>query len=152
MISTNFTTNNKHIKAKWLLVAIFAATLVVPLLILLFNPTFESSQSVCPVKALTGFPCPGCGITKSIIFFYKGEILTSLSYHLLGIPAVIFAALSLAIVLLFKETPSAIKKIIFNKQLGFAFALFLVVYHSIRLVLFVSAHNMDEILKESIWK
>jgi hypothetical protein len=35
----------------------------------------ETAQSLCPFKMLTGFPCPGCGITKSMVYFYEGDIV-----------------------------------------------------------------------------
>ena len=48
------------------------------------NGHIETEQSLCPFKLLTGFPCPGCGITKSLIFLYKGNFLKSIYYHLFG--------------------------------------------------------------------
>lgn len=34
----------------------------------------ETDQSLCPFKMLTGFPCPGCGITKSLVYLYEGDL------------------------------------------------------------------------------
>ena len=47
------------------------------------NRHIETEQSLCPFKLLTGFPCPGCGITKSMIFLYEGDFLKSIYYSLL---------------------------------------------------------------------
>lgn len=30
-------------------------------------------QAFCPMVLLTGFPCPGCGLTRSILFFLTGQ-------------------------------------------------------------------------------
>lgn len=30
-------------------------------------------HTICPFKALTGFPCPACGLTHATIYFLKGD-------------------------------------------------------------------------------
>ena len=30
---------------------------------------------VCPVVLITGYPCPGCGLTRAFIFFFTGHPL-----------------------------------------------------------------------------
>ena len=58
------------------------AILAIPYFIMIQseNNNIETAQSLCPFKMLTGFPCPGCGITKSLIFFYEGDFLKSIYY------------------------------------------------------------------------
>ena len=34
-------------------------------------------------------PCSGCGLTRAIIYFMKGDIYTSIKYNMLGIPLTI---------------------------------------------------------------
>ncbi|MBL0258363.1 MAG: DUF2752 domain-containing protein [Bacteroidetes bacterium] len=80
----NFTINKKIIGISGALLA-----LLIPAIILLLNPHLEGDQSLCPFKMLTGFPCPGCGLTKSMVFFYEGDWNKSLSYHIFG-PAFTF--------------------------------------------------------------
>ncbi|WP_169311153.1 DUF2752 domain-containing protein [Thermodesulfatator indicus] len=29
---------------------------------------------ICPIKALTGYPCPGCGLTDAFRFLLQGEV------------------------------------------------------------------------------
>lgn len=116
------------------------------------NHSLDHEQSLCPLKMLTGFPCPTCGITKSIVYLYEGDILTSLSYHLLG-PIVVF--FSVFIIILFLVELKT-KKIYFrawflNKKFAYALAFFLIIYHTIRLVIFIKANNWDSIVKQSIW-
>lgn len=35
----------------------------------------------CPVSALTGIPCPACGLTRASIAFVKGDIHAAFAYH-----------------------------------------------------------------------
>jgi Protein of unknown function (DUF2752) len=117
------------------------------------NDHLKSDQSLCPLKMLTGFPCPSCGITKSMVYFYQGNLLKSIQYHILG-PVLIFFCLF--IIILFsielKTGKDNFKQYFYNKKLAYSLAIFLAVYHIIRLFFFVSNHSYQEILKESIWK
>ncbi len=130
-------------------------TLAIPYLIMLNTVTehLEHSQSLCPIKMLTGFPCPGCGITKSIIFLYEGNVVKSISYHIFG-PLVVAFCLAIIATLttsLFTEN-FYFKSILYNKKLAYFLAIFLAVYHLFRLYYFISENNLDSILRESIWK
>jgi hypothetical protein len=113
----------------------------------------KSAQSLCPFKLLTGFPCPSCGITKSIVYCYEGDLAKSISYHILG-PAVVFICLLVLIVLPIElyTKKDVFKKYFYSKKLAYSLAIFLGVYHIIRLVYFINQHSFQDILKESIWK
>jgi len=39
----------------------------------------------CAFKNLTGIPCPGCGLTRSIVAAAHGEIRESILHHRLGL-------------------------------------------------------------------
>jgi predicted RNA-binding Zn-ribbon protein involved in translation (DUF1610 family) len=113
----------------------------------------ETGQSFCPFKMLTGFPCPGCGITKSLVCSYEGEWYKSISYNLFGPFVIVFCIVTIVVL----TTEIITKKeyfnhILFSKKLAYSLAVFLIIYHIIRLVYFVKNHSLDEILKESIWK
>ena len=47
----------------------------------------------CPIKWLTGIPCPGCGITRSCIAFLNLDFKAAFEYHaltLIVIPAFVY--------------------------------------------------------------
>ena|ERR1035437_9382217 len=35
----------------------------------------------CIIKFITGFPCPGCGMTRAWIAFFEGNLLESFKWH-----------------------------------------------------------------------
>jgi hypothetical protein len=101
---------------------------------------------------VTGFPCPGCGITKSLVYFYQGDLYRSISYHILGPFVIVFCVLSIIILV----TELITKKeyfggLLYNKKLAYGLAAFLAVYHFIRVIFFVSNNSFDDILRQSIW-
>lgn len=42
----------------------------------------------CPFKAITGIPCPGCGMTRAVLHACKGDFREAFRYHPLWIVAV----------------------------------------------------------------
>ena len=130
-------------------------TLAIPYFLMLHNVNghIESEQSLCPFKMLTGFPCPGCGITKSLIFFYEGDFLKSIQYHLFGPITVLFCIATIATLTVSLFTNKRyFENILFNMKLAYTLGIILATYHSIRLILFVYSHSIDDILRESIWR
>jgi hypothetical protein len=113
----------------------------------------ESQQSFCPFKMLTGFPCPGCGITKSLICVYQGNIYQSLYYHLFGPLAFLFCItviLVLSTELISKK--EYFRSILYSKKIAYFLGFSLAMYHLIRLVYFIKINSIDDILRQSIWK
>ncbi|MFB8276757.1 DUF2752 domain-containing protein [Nocardia colli] len=53
------------------------------------DPHVEGSYGVCPVYALTGFWCPGCGGMRAIHNLTDGHLLDSLHSNLLAVPLVL---------------------------------------------------------------
>jgi Protein of unknown function (DUF2752) len=51
---------------------------------------------LCPFRTLTGVPCAGCGLTRSVIQAARGEWVAALRLHPLG-PALCLALLSVAL-------------------------------------------------------
>jgi hypothetical protein len=129
-------------------------TLIVPFFIQQNNSgNLDNEQSLCPFKMLTGFPCPGCGITKSIVYFYEGDIYRSLLHHLFGPIFVLFCVLILfkLIAEIFYQKPF-FDKIFYSMKLAYLMGILLGIYHLIRLFFYIKNNNLDTILKQSIWK
>jgi len=52
---------------------------------------------VCPMAALTGIPCPGCGMTRAALSALHGDFATSLRFHPLGMIIIpLFATYAIA--------------------------------------------------------
>jgi hypothetical protein len=46
----------------------------------------ERTPVLCPIRRVTGRPCPGCGLTRSITHALHGNLAASLHHHPLGLP------------------------------------------------------------------
>lgn len=46
---------------------------------------------VCPINYITGFPCPACGITRSLFMIIKGYFFESLKFHPFSFIILIYA-------------------------------------------------------------
>jgi hypothetical protein len=154
MILINYTVNTKD-KRKIYGIIGATITLMVPFFLMFFNGNnhLETDQSLCPFKMITGFPCPGCGITKSLVYFYEGDFYKSISYHILGPFVIVFSLIAIVVL----TTELITKKeyfnaVMYNKKLAYGLGFFLVGYHIIRLILFIKNNSLDSILKESIWR
>jgi hypothetical protein len=49
--------------------------------------------NVCIFRATTGLPCPGCGLTRSIVVAAHGHMAASISHHRLGLLTLIYVIL-----------------------------------------------------------
>lgn len=45
---------------------------------------------ICTFRGLTGIPCPGCGLLRSVVFAVHGKLGKSLEYHRLGIVTIVY--------------------------------------------------------------
>lgn len=130
-------------------------TLMVPFFLMFFNGDnqLETDQSLCPFKMVAGFPCPGCGITKSLVYFYEGDFYKSISYHILGPFVIVFCIVTIVVLTMELITKKEyFNTVLYNKKLAYGLGFFLVGYHIIRLFLFVKNNSLDFILKQSIWR
>lgn len=48
---------------------------------------------VCPLRTVTGIPCPGCGMTRAVVAGVHGDILGSLRYNPAGLLVIALAIL-----------------------------------------------------------
>lgn len=48
-----------------------------------FDPTTTGFFPVCPLYAITGIACPGCGLTRGFHALFHGDILAAFDYNAL---------------------------------------------------------------------
>ena len=48
-----------------------------------FDPSTAGFFPVCPLYSMTGFACPGCGLTRGFHALFHGDILTALDHNAL---------------------------------------------------------------------
>ena len=128
---------------------------MVPFFLMFFNHDnhLETDQSLCPLKMLSGFPCPGCGITKSLVYFYEGDLQKSFYYHVLGPLVIVFCIatiLVLSVELITKK--EYFNNFLFNKKMAYGLGIFLATYHFFRILYFIKDNSIDDILHQSIWR
>ncbi|MDI6402611.1 DUF2752 domain-containing protein [Balneolaceae bacterium ANBcel3] len=101
-----------------------------------FAGSDKTTITLCPVKLSTGYPCPSCGTSTSVLLLLKGEMIPALLANPLGYLAfalMVFIPLWLLFDLFFKKT--SLYHIFFyaeriikeNKGLLFLFILLIVV-------------------------
>lgn len=47
-------------------------------------------HAFCPMVILTGLPCPGCGLTRAMVYLMTGRVGQSVQMHPMGIPIACF--------------------------------------------------------------
>jgi len=67
----------------------------------LFNHGMAPPFVICPLRHLTGIPCPGCGLTRSFMAIARGDLEYALSMHLFG--PVLFGAFVLVVIFMAAE-------------------------------------------------
>jgi len=48
-----------------------------------FDPSTAGFFPACPLYSLTGFACPGCGLTRGFHALFHGDVFTALDYNAL---------------------------------------------------------------------
>ena len=99
-------------------------------LVLMYVKIFRSlTGTACVISGVTGFPCPGCGMTRAWISFIKGDFLKAFKYNPLFLLTLLIVVTYL--VAYVKEIRlKSLNKIVFT-----IIGLFLIVY-IIRMVLY----------------
>ncbi len=153
MISINYINNRRsRLKIYGIIGAIL--TLIIPFFLMLQNEDhhLETDQSLCPFKMLTGFPCPGCGITKSLVYLYEGDLYKSFSYHLFGPFAFLFCLVTIAVLSIeLIKGSNYFGSIFYSKKLAYYLGYTLAAYHLVRIIHFIYSNSIQSILHQSVW-
>ncbi|MGI9034640.1 MAG: DUF2752 domain-containing protein [Pyrinomonadaceae bacterium] len=65
-----------------------------------FNPTTAGFFPPCPFHAMTGWNCPGCGLTRGFHALFRGDVLSALHYNaMLPVYAFIFGYILISLIL-----------------------------------------------------
>lgn len=71
------------IQNSWAIMIIVASIFIPPSII-------EHSPVICPFRLVTGYRCPGCGMTHSFIYFFHGKIAESIASNILSVIVIPF--------------------------------------------------------------
>ena len=65
-----------------------------------FEPTTAGFFPACPLYTITGYACPGCGLTRGFHALFHGDILTALDFNaLIPLVAIFFGYWFLSLIL-----------------------------------------------------
>ncbi|HEX7503563.1 MAG TPA: DUF2752 domain-containing protein [Acidobacteriota bacterium] len=99
---TSFITEsrNSFYWPRLLALGLLAGTLLLPLLA--FNwVTRPGTLVLCPLRAVTGVPCPSCGLTRALAHLERGHWADAVRFHPFA-PLVFLLVLALAVMLAFE--------------------------------------------------
>lgn len=99
---------------------------------------FTGNTSICIVKVHTGFPCPGCGMTRAMLAFFHMDFRNAFRWHPLW-PLVFILPVVLAIF----NYSKALKERYLSKMLLVTLLLIMSVYIMRMILLFPKTAPMD---------
>jgi hypothetical protein len=99
---TSFITESRH-SFYWprlLALGLLAGVLLLPLLAFDWV-TAPGPLTLCPLRAVTGIPCPSCGLTRALAHLERGHWAEAVRFHPFA-PLVFLLVLALVLMLLFE--------------------------------------------------
>ncbi len=70
----------------------------------------------CPIRALTGVPCPGCGLTHAVLQILQGDVISSLQTHAFAPVALLAPGVMLAALVLPERYRQGVISIVSNLE------------------------------------
>lgn len=111
-----------------------AATILVSVL---YAPWSTTGPILCPLRLVTGLPCPGCGLTRSFCAMTRGHFGEAFGYHIFGpflFVAVLIGTPMLAYEGITHRPIKLLERALFSKRIASFAAVALFGYHAVRLV------------------
>ncbi|WP_235526419.1 DUF2752 domain-containing protein [Nostoc piscinale] len=102
-----------------------------------YNQNYRLGFLVCPIRHLTGIPCPTCGMTRSFMAIGRGNLNQAFAENLFG--PILFASFLIAIVhvtleLLTRQQITTLHcQLLRLKKVQILFFLTVLIYHTFRL-------------------
>lgn len=101
-------------------------------LVTYFNPTAAGFFPVCPLYSMTGFYCPGCGLTRGFHALFHGDVLGALGYNaFVPVYFLLFAYFGISMFLIVTRGRGLPLKIT-RPSLVYVFLIFLLVFGVVR--------------------
>jgi Protein of unknown function (DUF2752) len=101
----------------------------------------------CPLRSLTGIPCPTCGMTHSFVAIAQGDFNAAIKYHLFG-PAIFLLFLAILLLVLWDLRTNINKSFLYRKFLAnskiyLSVGLSYLGYYTIRIVHLASSGELS---------
>lgn len=116
------------IKKYYIAILIFSLYLII---------TYLFKIITCPLKLITGFPCPSCGMTRAGFSVLKLDFISAFNYNPL-----IFILPIILFIIIFKERP-IINKFYKSKVLWISLIILIFAIYIIRLIFIFPKYPMD---------
>lgn len=102
----------------------------------LLDARIAAGPVLCPFRWVSGFPCPGCGLTRAFVALAHGDVAAALAFNAFSLP--LFAATIVAIPWLALELARGralgLGRWAYSRRLALGLALALVTYDVARIV------------------
>jgi hypothetical protein len=150
---TSFITEsrNSFYLPRLLALALLAGSLLLPFLAFDWV-TSPNSPVLCPLRAVTGIPCPSCGLTRALAHLERGHLAEALKFHPFS-PLLFVLALGLLILLLLEMATA--KAILFNplknRRSIYIFFAIVVVFQVGRTAIFFAHGGWNVVWHENIF-
>ena len=76
------------LQSRWLCLIILGVVLLQ-----VFRVVLELPAAGCFFQDVTGLPCPGCGLSRSLVLFVSGDVVAAMRQHALILPLVMLGGL-----------------------------------------------------------
>jgi hypothetical protein len=147
--------NKKYSVTKKPYIMLITAVLVIrfPLYVYFTNnyDALIAQPSLCPFKSLTGLFCLGCGITKSIVSCYYGNITHAFAHHILGSFLLLAACIVLVLCMAQMVTNrTVVKKSKYAMHIFYGLLMVLSVYNLVINTVYISTYSKQYIFKHTV--